>query len=277
MTSPDLESIERLTRDLATASATLGVSEARYLVDAYYTVQEYRMAAGNQRRALLESGEPHAVLQWLYTQMETLEKQIARALGKWADSQDLGQWAQSIIGIGPVITAGLLAHIDISKAPTAGHIWRYAGLDPTSRWEKGQKRPWNADLKVICWKIGESFVKFSGNERDVYGKVYAERKLYEQEHNERGDYAEAARRALERNIGKETDAYKAYSSGKLPPAHIHARAKRYAVKLFLSHYHHVAYELAYNAPPPRPYIIEHGGHTDFVAPPNWPTTKTSLI
>src|SRR5581483_161544 len=25
-------------------------------------------------------------------------------------------------------------HIDIEKAPTAGHIWRFAGLDPTLRW-----------------------------------------------------------------------------------------------------------------------------------------------
>jgi hypothetical protein len=44
----------------------------------------------------------------------------------------------------------LLARIDIVKAPTAGHIWRYAGLDPTVRWNKGEKRPWNAGLKVLC-------------------------------------------------------------------------------------------------------------------------------
>jgi len=57
----------------------------------------------------------------------------------------------------------------------------------------------------------------------------------------------------------------------LPPAHIHARARRYAVKLFLSHYHHVAYEVATGQKPPKPYVLDRiPGHTHYVAPPNWP-------
>ena len=57
----------------------------------------------------------------------------------------------------------------------------------------------------------------------------------------------------------------------LPPAHIHARAKRYAVKLFLSHWHHVAYMIEYDGQePPKPYILNQDGHTHFLAPPNWP-------
>jgi hypothetical protein len=56
----------------------------------------------------------------------------------------------------------------------------------------------------------------------------------------------------------------------LPPARIHRRAVRYAVKLFLAHYHHVAYEVEFGEPPPKPYVIEHLGHVDFIGPPNWP-------
>ena len=56
--------------------------------------------------------------------------------------------------------------------------------------------------------------------------------------NDHGDYAERAALILtQKKFDKKTDAYKAYSSGNLPPAHIHAMARRYAVKLFLSHLH----------------------------------------
>lgn len=274
MTTPVLDPVERLTRDIVVASSTLGINEARYLVDTYYQLQDYRKAAANQDRALSESDEPHAVITYVATQMDVLENQIKRALGQWADSQPSAVWAQSIVGIGPVISAGLTAHIDITKAPTVGHIWRFAGLDPTSTWDKGQRRPWNADLKVLCWKIGESFVKVSNNPNDVYGKVYAERKAEETERNTAGAFADQAERILSaKKIGKDTEAYKAYVTGKLPPAHIHARAKRYAVKLFLSHYHHVAYEIHYGEAPPKPYILTQPNHVHFLAPPNWKDGK----
>jgi len=262
--------IQRLSTDLARAASSLTTREARYLVDSYYAIQEYRKAANNQTRAMQGDGEPHAVVQWLGQQMTGLEAQIKRALEKWTDANPVGEWAKSICGIGPVISAGLLAHIDISKAPTVGHIWRFAGLDPTVTWERKQKRPWNASLKTLCWKIGESFVKVSGNPNDVYGKLWLKRKEEEMARNEAGDYQEIAKLVLaSKNIGKKTEAYKHYEIGKLPPAHIHARAKRWAVKLFLSHYHHVAFETEFGYPPPKPFALEHLGHAHFVPIPNW--------
>jgi hypothetical protein len=38
------------------------------------------------------------------------------------------------------------------------------------------KRPYNEKLKVLSWKIGESFVKVRNRPQDVYGKIYVERK-----------------------------------------------------------------------------------------------------
>lgn len=259
--------VERLTRDLVKAAKTLSAKEARFLVDAYYMIQDNRIMAGNQIAALTRvtethpNEEPNEVLRWLLDQQGILENQIKRALDSYSDSDPLGEWARGVIGIGPVIAAGLLAHIDIEKAPTAGHIWRFAGLDPTSRWDKGQKRPWNAGLKTLCWKIGESFVKVSGNPKAIYGQLYKQRKELEMERNERHKFAEQAKAKLEKyRIGKDTDAYKAYSDGRLPPAHIHARAKRWAIKIFLSHYHAQAYRLKYGKEPPAPYAIAIQGH-----------------
>ena len=154
-------------------------------------------------------------------------------------------------------------------AKTPGNLYSFAGIPPDAECKKGHKRPWNAALKTLCWKIGESFVKVHNNEKDIYGKLYAQRKALEIERNERGEFADQAKAKLATTrIGKTTDAYKSYSVGKLPPAHIHARAKRWAVKIFLSHWWEVAYEAHYGEKPPfEPYPIAHLGHVHKIAVP----------
>ena len=356
--SPD--SLNQLQKDLRRAAATLSPNEARFLVDAYYQMQSDRIRTAGQVRSMAD--EPHMLLDWLVGNSIKLESQIKSALDVYSESNELGRWARSIVGIGPVIAAGLLAHIDIEKAPTAGHIWRFAGLDPTVKWlgrkgadqiladvvditgdplgedgfkidpyalteseiesyyelvteptgnkelnrrqlkaisvmtnrnlsnllrlgrdSKGRitpdsmtkmlaKRPWNAALKVLCWKAGESFIKQQQHKDDIYGQVYIERRALEDDRNARGEFADQAAEILKaKKYNKATDAYKAYIQGYLPPAHLLARARRYAVKLFLAHFHHVAYMLRYGEEPPYPFILDNDPqHTHFIAPPNWP-------
>ena len=262
----NLEPIMKLSKDLKVAAAKLSDDEARFLVDYYYIAQEDRKRSTNQVRALDESMEPNAVIGWLASQSKGLEEQIKKALDSYTESHVMGAWMRQIVGIGPVISAGLLAHIDIEKAPTVGHIWRYAGLDPTSKWEKGQKRPWNAGLKTLCWKAGQSFMKFSGRDDCYYGHIYRERKNFEIARNERGDNKELAEQ-LKEKVGKTTEAYKHFSNGLLPPGQIDARARRYAVKLFLSHLHGAWYETHFGTKPPLPYPIAHMGHVHFIPSP----------
>lgn len=333
-----MELVQRMTRDIkgliGSDPSLMTKDEIRFLVSSYYGVQDLRKLLGNRVKALGKQDEAATMFSFVLNGVQITEKNIQRLLAVASGGREIGQWAESIRGVGPVISAGLLAHIDITKAPTVGHIWRFMGQDPTLEWlgrEKSaklvkdltgntsgtvteeefaqiaseanrradnlmtqvqnfadmtgkgsyltkdnivktlSKRPYNADGKLLCWKLGESFVKVSNHPEDVYGHVYAQRKMWETQKNENGDYKEQADAKLER-VGRSTDAYKSYVLGKLPPAHLHARAKRYAVKLFLSHWHHVAYELEYGTPPPKPYILDrpNSGHTDFIAPPNWP-------
>jgi intein/homing endonuclease len=141
----------KLSKDLKLAADQLGATEVRFLVDSYYLMQDGRIRASGQIRSMERAPEqePHGILTWLMTQLENLEGQVKSALFVYDKSKDMGRWLMSIYGIGPVITAGLLAHIDWTK-PTVGHIWRFAGLDPTSKWVKGERRPWNASLKTLC-------------------------------------------------------------------------------------------------------------------------------
>jgi hypothetical protein len=265
------EPLRRLTRDLRAAAKTLTHAEARYLVDAYYQMQRDRIRAAHQVRQLSENSEPHEVLLWLGAQTGVLELSIKNALGLYAKAHPVGAWAQSIVGIGPVISAGLLAHIEITKAPTVGHIWRFAGLDPTVVWNKKTKRPWNGALKRLCWLIGESFVKVQAHEHDVYGKLYAHRKAIEEQKNADGVFAPQAQRSLEVKDWRRETATKAhYEQGRLPPARIHLRAQRWAVKLFLAHYHHVAYMTQYGTEPPKPYVLSVLQHGHEIRVPNWP-------
>lgn len=269
----ELEALNKLKRDIKNAGTTLSKEEARYLVDLYYQMQEYRKASDNQVRQLQkeDNKEPHETLAFFANNFRTLERNIKSVLQVYAESKPIGQWMLSICGIGPVISAGLMANIDITKVQTAGQIQAFAGLDPTREWNKGEKRPYNARLKTLCWKIGQCFIKVQNNEEDVYGKIFAIRKAYEIERNEKGELADQAKAKLERfNIKKTTDAYKWYSQGKLPPAHINQRASRYAVKIFLNHLFSVWYEMEHKEKPPKPYAIAILNHAHEIPIPNWP-------
>jgi hypothetical protein len=298
-----LEPVKRMSRDMKLAAATLGDREARHLVDSYYIMQEDRKRAAGQQRALTSSGEPHSVINWIYNQSSTLENQIKSALDVYSESHVMGSWMRQITGIGPVLSAGLLAHIymgewcsvchahDAEKCvklqekdknktiekhdfipeyscPTVGHIWSFAGWasDGQKVWEKGEKRPFNAKFRVLCWKAGQSFLKLSNNPKCFYGVEYRKRKEYEIARNERGDLAAQAALGAAR-VDKYTDAYKYYIQGKLPPAHIDARARRWAVKLFLAHLHGEWYERNTGKPAPAPYPITHLGHVHIIPSP----------
>jgi hypothetical protein len=118
-----------------------------------------------------------------------------------------------------------------------------------------------------CWRISDSFVKQSGSEDCFYGQIYRDRKAKEVERDNNGANAEEAARTLAtRNIqAQNTRSY--YEAGYLPPGRLDLRARRYAVKLFLSHYWTVAYREQYGVEPPMPYAIEHLGHSHYIAPP----------
>lgn len=319
----------RLSTDLKTAAVEMTANEARFLVDAYYTHQNNRIRLNNQSRSLGDV-EPHKLIDFLGANSSRIEKILASVLNVYAKNTTVGKWCLSITGIGPVITAGLLAHIDITKAPTAGHIWSYAGLLPKIVWlgkkqvdpflknlgvtskkvtieqihevaeamdrrpqtlisamqaygdteeftlanlrRAIKRRPFNQTLKNLCWKIGESFKRNSFRPQCTYGHIYVGRKRYEEKNNAEKKYQEQAEESLAtKNYNKNTEAYKWYSQGMLPPARLDLRAMRYATKLFLAHLHWVWFELYYEQPAPKPYVITHGNfdHAHIIEPDNY--------
>jgi len=174
-TNTEAVQVKRMTRVLVKTAATLGRGDACYLVNAYYAMQRQRESAEAQLRRASDS-RPHEVIAWVIEQDRIVEKQIKRVLDEWSNAIPAARWAKGIIGVGPMIAASLAAHIDISKCRTVGQIWRFAGYDPTLKWARGTKCPWNRHLKRVCWLAGESFVKTSGHEDGFYGRLYLARK-----------------------------------------------------------------------------------------------------
>lgn len=127
--------------------------------------------------------------------------------------------------------------------------------------------PYNKNMKTLMFKIGESFIKVQNNPNDVYGKLFVERKAYESKKNSDLEYESIAKAKAEK-VGKDTEAYKWYSQGMLPPAHIHARARRWAVKIFLSHLFEVWYKIERGTEPPVPFAIAQLGHAHRIEIPN---------
>lgn len=267
------ESVRRLTRDLAQAGQTMGPREARFLVDAYYSSQDNRKRSRNQALAMeriaREQGlpsEPHVLIDWLFEQSRILESQIRRALDQYTQAHVMGSWLRQIYGVGPVISAGLLANLEKPRN-TAGKIYAFAGIagDGQKPWKTGEKRPYNVQLKTLCWHAGQSFMKFAGQEECFYGHLYRERKAFEQRMSDEGKRAETAAEWLPR-VKKTTEAYGWYSQGKLPPSQIDGRARRWAVKMFLSHVNEV-WLIRTGQAPAKPFALARLHHVDYIPPP----------
>ncbi len=242
--------------DDLTEDAELGREHAYQLVRFYLHVQKLRIAANNRAKALERSGRPNRTPVAVAERLFALERSIAQALGNWARSHPAGQWMLRQHGVGPVLAAALLAQLLRGPVPErVSSWWAYAGLAPDRVHERGRPRTWNATLKMFCYRLADSFVRFHDDPKCYYGQVYAQRKALERERNERGEYQLLAKKALETRDIRDSETRDWYEKGMLPPGRIELRARRYAVKLFLAHLHHVCYEAAYGKPPPDPYPI----------------------
>lgn len=300
--------------------------EARVLVDLYYTTQEMRKRLANQVLAVergVDAGESHEMADFLLAQVTTIEDNARAWLGTYAAQHALWPWFAAVHGIGPVLAAGLIAHLGCKPVPqTVGHWWRFAGLDPNQKWNSsaeiakdwaalegsveerarvlavrygrrqetvirdattnyktGEEKqltkataiaslariPYNRPLKTLCWKIGDSFMHLGDRQDAFYARLYRERKAIEVERNMSGGRAGLAATTL---AAKPNHADKeSYQAGQLPKGRVDLMARRWTVKIFLSHLHHVWWMLENGTEPPVPYAIGVRQHAHYIRPP----------
>jgi hypothetical protein len=242
-------------------------SSVSRIVELYYDCQEHRKRHAAKKR----TEEPRDLDRWFDEYLGFGETLIQRKLQKWVetDAPAESRWAYDQYGIGPVLAAGLAAHIDVAKADSPSAIWKFAGLAPGfDKRVKGEKLPFNGRLKTLCWKLGDSFVKFSGQEQCFYGKLYQQFKAEEVRRNESGHYKAAAAEQLKIKKWKDDTATKErLLEGKLSDGHLDMKARRRAVKIFLVHYWEHGRK-ARQLPVRPPYVQTVLGHDNIIASPN---------
>lgn len=215
------------------------LADIRRTVDLYYRIQTFRISQGTADTVSLGGSE---LLEWAHNSLRLIEEAIRISLDESTRESELSRWCRSIKGMTSVFAAGLMGHIDITRAANVTDVWSFAGLDPSVTWDAGQPPPYDTGLRGLCFRIGESFVKAAGCDGDVYGRVYLERLKLERQWNE----------------------------GKLSASHIHGRARRYAVKVFLWAYFEVAWWCHYRTVPPKikPSLIDHLKEIEYSGVPN---------
>ena len=255
-------------RDLRLIATQMDEEQARFYVKRYYILQNDRIRYNNQVRTM--GAKPNLLLSSFSEISAKQESLLKKVLDDYSIDHPVGQWLRTIRGIGPVIAAGLISHIDPTRVFTAGSLWRYAGMDPSQpKMQKGVKRSWNADLKTLLFKAGESFIKTKGHEEGFYGHLYDEKKEYYIQKNLNGEYSEIAARLLtEKKWDTKTVTYAALKAGRLSDGHIHAMARRFAAKIFLSHLFEVYCITVKGEKPPAPFAISILGHAHYIKIPN---------
>lgn len=257
----------KLPVDVLAESYRMTPAEARLATANYYASQDQRKRLDMQIRHF---GEKDIIIQipaflnmsaTMYADFETISKKV---LENYASSSRVGRWSMAQVGVGPVITAGLLAHLDITRAPTCGHFWAFAGLDPSRKWERGQKRPYNAELKQLTYHLGECIKRTHNHPDSYYGPLYEAQKEKLVKANENGKNVERAKTFTTHSA----DVRKVLAKGMLPPNNIDRQACNWVAKMFLSHLHAVMYWDHYRKPPPRPFEIQFDGHAHEIAVPN---------
>ena len=252
----------------------LNRQEGVSLIRTYYQIQKHRVGLGNQVfaiisdkiRELMDDPEfdlPQGLedllkfrdeeMEGIKTQLEIYwqslyetEKQISKdLLYSIRDTEIYQQFLLPVKGIGPVLGANLIYHIDISKSLYVSSLWKYAGLGvndkgAADKLTKGEKATWNPDLKRACFLIGQSFIKAGSQYRQFFD----------------------SRREREHVIN-----LKRPEKEKLTDGHIARRATRYMVKQFLSDLY-VHWRQIEGLPVNRPWITEYKQGHDLREPIN---------
>lgn len=211
-------------------------SNLRALVDSYVAAQRERISwehrVGAEKRGADLPPTPKYMQAMAYKeQFEAIEKRAFQEItGELNLSYPVYDWLKTVKGIGPTLSGKLLADIDFSIAQHVSSLWKFCGLAPGQRLVKGQKASYNTRLKVTCYLVARSFLLTSRlKEPSPYLKFYHEAKKRYQERE-------------------------GWTKG-----HIEGAARRYMVKMFLSHLWIKGRE-AGGLPVTQPYQFTHLGH-----------------
>lgn len=212
--------------------------------DTIFTLADVYWDSRAQRRVLQKSitdedtEADKLVLQYFEEKLLKLEHGFKKSIKTYCEDFEVGRWALSQYGVGPLSVVRLLRYIDVTKARSHEQLWAYAGLAPKS----GPTQTYNSSLKDTCVDLGRSFIRHSEKTDCFYGQLFNKELERRIELNDQGAYADLIKD--ESHLSGKRIQHD--SLGKLSLDRLRAQAQRYAVKIFLAHWYAVDYKETYN-------------------------------
>lgn len=254
---------------------------------------------------MLTEGEVEHITGLVVDTLVDVEKKISRRyVMKAVESHPVWDiFLSDVHGIGPRLAGSILADLEPFGGDedhpegycTAAKVWARAGLhvirkclsgcdipqgyygsecpkcgaEVVGRAEQrraGKRSTWSPFLKTTCFKVGNSFIKLGSKYRLDYERyktrALAEMKCFSYCNNE-GCKVKKKGTKLPRHTKRCPECEHPTTPNK---AHLHAMSRRYMVKLFLSHLHHVWWVEVLGNDVVAPYSHEHMGHSKMI---NW--------
>lgn len=158
------------------------MTDLTLLTRQFYSLQSQRMGMAKRIGAYDELGldVPHTeqALEPIVEAEKKMEKHI-QSLVKTVPIYKA--WLKDVKGIGPKLAASLIAEIGSpDRFPCVSALWHYCGIHVKDgvcpAMYRGDKVTWNPELKKICYKIGEQFVRLGsrgGLGRELYNEYRA--------------------------------------------------------------------------------------------------------
>jgi len=184
------------------------------------------------------------------------EKRLLKDFENVAEDTLIWKWSKNVKGLGPVGCMTFLGFIN-PDATSAGKIWKYFGYAPDSKLVKGQKANFNREAKGRAWVIATNVIR-AGD--PYYTALYKAKKKYYLKVRGMEKYIEDPTKCPDYEKCMELLRAKAKRLGrpvKKPPcrAHVDNRAKRWLIKLLLSHaWELIRREMGQEIPKHRNYI-----------------------
>jgi hypothetical protein len=170
----------------------------------------------------------------LLEDMRKQEKSYQKLMKDYIEPEPIyDTWLKDIKGISTLNTANLLQYFGYcEKAKHASSLWKFAGLTPDSKKEKGKQLDFSPKLRMLMYRIGDCFVKArTPKYRDIYDKAKEE--------------------YTKRHLNGECEACNKIKKAD-KPGHPDAMARRKMIKAFLIDYYEHCLALR-GLPPDKPY------------------------
>jgi len=234
------------------------------LVDFQLQFEKALTALKIRNTHLKKNGTPDKATEDLLEESEKFKKEFILApVATLLKNHPAYPWFSRVKGVGNENIAKVVSLIDIKKAPTISSLWKYAGYSVeegvADRPRKNEKLHFNKTLKVMCYRLGVSLLKAHGlaKEGTNFGKYYERCLALEIQKIESESQG--------KKIAEKKDIPKGKENEYVNKLHVHNRAFRKMIKLFLGCLW-LYWRKAEGLPIRDPYPVEKFGHTTVIEP-----------